>query len=193
MAAQVAGEPYYKEPAKPAPLLSIVALTYLDALAGTPTNTCFIGPRWAYRDDGFDNRLPAFQPKADACVISTLAPSRDWTFPELATTVFGVDVGKDVRRLGHLLIGYGHTMTLPQAEEMVEATESGVKTGMRINGLGDFFFVETGDPEDPVSLGGVACGGPNWRACVYQLDGGSRWGTGVRLLLRDVDPSKLGL
>ena len=137
------------------PLLSIVATTHLGATNSKKTSKCFTGQPWSYRDGDFDNWLQKDQPNADTGVISTLAVSRTWLFAEAARALPGVEQTVDIAALGRSLIACGYTMTLVQAEEMVETTERGEKTGMRTNRYGNFFFVETGNPNDPVSVGFV--------------------------------------
>lgn len=174
-------------------LFSVVATTNLGAVAGKKTKRCFpLGPRYAYRDDNFDSWLPANQPKADPCVIATLAPAKDWTLAEGAAAILGIGAGPDIVLLGKLLIEHGHTMTLAQAEKMVEATERGKQTDMRTNDYGNFFFVETDNPEDPVSVGYVYRAERAWYARVNRLGRGGRWSAGGRLLVRNLsDASKL--
>lgn len=176
-------------------LLSVVATTQLGAVAGKSTKRCFVGGIWSpdYRDKDIDSWFPANQPNAGACIISTLAPAKDWTFAEAVVAVLGVSANTPTKAMGELLIKRGHTVTLPQDEEMAEKTERGEKTGMRTDTYGNFGFVETGDPEDPVSVGYVYRGGRDWRARVVRLDRGFRWRADARLLVRNLDASKLGL
>ena len=169
-------------------LFSIAATTPLDAVAGKKTNQCFpIGERYAYRDNDFDNWLPANQPNADACVITTLVATESWTFAEAAARVLGIGAGTSILMLGDALIQNGHTMTLAQVEEMVEKTENGVKTEMRVDGYGNFFFVETEDPKNPVSVGNVVRDGRDWGARVRRLARGYRWRADIRLLVRNLE------
>jgi len=174
-------------------IFTVAATTNLRAITGKKTRDCFptSSPRYAYRGGDFDNWLPANQPNADACVITTLALAKEWTFVEGAATILGIGAGTGIALLGKSLIENGHTMTLVQAEEMVEKTECNEKTGMRTDGYGNFFFVETGDPENPVSVGFVDRGGRDWRARVFSLDFGGRWDAFSRLLVRNLDTSKL--
>ena len=189
-------DPFHPEiSAKLTTLFSVVATTNLGVVGRKKTAKCFpVGTRYAYRDSDFDNLLPASQPKADKCVIATLAPAKDWTFAEVAATILGIGAGTDVALLGKALIENGYTMTLAQAEEMVEKTERGEKTGMRTDGYGHFFFVETGDRKNPVSVGYVYRDGRAWYAFVRSLGLGFRWYADFRLLVRNLkDTSKLGL
>lgn len=176
-------------PAKSTPLFSVIATTNLGEIAGKKTEKCFTGSRYEYRDNDFDNWLPKDQPKTDACAITTLAPLRNWSFAGATAAVLGT--GTDITLLYKLLIGYGHTMTLAQAEEMVEATDRKEKTELRTDGYTNFFFVETGDEKDPVSVGYVLRDGRTWRAYVRRIDVGDRWGSDFRLLVRNLDTSKL--
>jgi len=173
------------------PLLSIVATTHLGATNSKKTSKCFTGQPWSYRDGDFDNWLQKDQPNADTGVISTLAVSRTWLFAEAARALPGVEQTVDIAALGRSLIACGYTMTLVQAEEMVETTERGEKTGMRTNRYGNFFFVETGNPNDPVSVGFVHRDRRVWDASLGRL--GRRWYADNRLLVRNLDASKLGL
>jgi len=181
-------------PAKPTPLLSIIATTQLGAVAGKLTRKCFVGQRWRKggRDKDFDNWLSANQSSAEKCAISTLAPSRDWMFEEGAATILGIGVGTDIVLLGKALIENDHTMTLAQAEEMVEKTERDEKTGMLTDGYANFFFVETGDEKNPVSVAHVSRDDSRWSAYVFRLVRGYRCYAARRLLVRNLsDASKL--
>ena len=125
--------------------------------------------------------------EADACIISTLGSTKDLSFAEIAAKVLGVGVNSSIRFLGTALIENGHTMTQAQAEEMVERTERGEKTRMRTDGYEKFFFVETGNPENPVRIDSVSRLG---------LGGGSlKLGhtcrVFYRLFVRNLDTSKL--
>lgn len=180
------------EPQKQSPF-SVTATTNLVALGEKKTAACFPKSRYIHRDGDFDNRLPATQPKADTCTISTLAFTKDWTFAEAAAKVLGIGAGTSIKLLGKALIENGHTMkSLAQAEIMVEKTERGDETGMRTDGYANFFFAETGNEDNPVSVGYVSRGGRDWSADVSSLGSGRRWSTGSRLLVRNLsDTSKL--
>lgn len=176
----------------PESLLSAVATTTLAAIVGKPTKKCFAGPRWAYRDGNLDHWLPTGQPDALACSVTTFVSSRERTFAKVAEKIVGLSIpGASTKLLGHELIRLGHTMTLAQAEEMVEATERGEKTGMCTRCWGNFIFVETGDEKDPVSVLRVYRSGRRWRAHVYRLDYGCMRDAEYRLLLRNSVASAL--
>ncbi len=172
--------------------LSVIATTQLDEAICKSTKDCFTGSRYAYRDGDFDCLLGKKQRPASASVISTIAFTKDWTFVEAAAKVLGIGAGSSVKLMGQALIENGHTMTLVQAENMVEATERGDKTGMRTDGYANFFFVETGNEEEPVSVANVNRDVSRWRAYVYRLGYGIRWNADNRLLVRNLDASKLG-
>ena len=123
-------------------------------------------------------------------VISTLAPSKRATFAEWAAAVLGVSTNTLIQTLGELLKERGHIMTEAQVEEMKKATDHGEKTGMRTDGWGNFYFVENEDGS--VSVGVVDRGRHDWGADVYSLDSDYRWFTVSRLLVRNLDASKLG-
>ena len=174
-------------------MFSVIATTNLGAVAGKPTKKCFVvGKRYYHRDRDFDNWLQANQPNADPCAIATLAPAKDWMFVEAAATVLGIGAGTDTVLLGKALIENGHTMTLAQAEEMVEKTERDEKTGMLTDGYANFFFVETGDEKNPVSVAHVSRDDSRWSAYVFRLVRGYRCYAARRLLVRNLsDASKL--
>lgn len=59
--------------------------------------------------------------------------------------------------------------------------------GMHIDGCGNFFFVETGYTENPVSVGCVGRGSRGWaRGGVSSLAYGNRWDADDRLLVRNL-------
>jgi|GEM_PF-1202822 len=163
------------------PLFSVIARTKLGAIDGKKTSKCFIGTRYYYRDVDFDNWLPTKQSPVAASVITTLEASRGWTFVQAASFVLGVSADTSVEMFAALLKEHGHTMTLAQAEDMVERTERGEKTDMRTDGWANFFFVENGDGS--VSVGGVDRDDRVWDACVYSLDDGYVWSAGSHLFV----------
>ena len=176
-------------PIKSTSLFSVIASTDLGAVVGKPTKQCFTGSRYAYRDGDFDPLLPADQPMAAACTVTTLVPAREATFAEWVRAILGVTADTPVEMLGPLLKERGHTMTLTQVEDMVEAAERKAKNGMRVDGWGNFFFMENEDGS--VSVGYVRRAGRGWSAYVFSLGRGSVWLVGSRLLVRNLDASKL--
>jgi hypothetical protein len=74
---------------------------------------------------------------------------------------------------------------------MEEATDRKEKTGMRTGGWGNFFFLENEDGS--VSVGNVSRVERAWHKHVNPLGDDDRWGTAYRLLVRNLDTSKLGL
>ena len=174
------------------PWLSVIATTPLDAVAGKSTKKCFVDQRrWVPRDADFDNLLSAEQPDTGPCVVSTIDSTKLWTFVEVAAKIVGLGAGTSVKLLGQALIKGGHTISLPQGEQMVELTETGVKTGMRVDGWSNCAFLETGDEENPIAVAYVYCDDPQWDADVHSLGDGGRWRAGRRLLVRNLDASKL--
>ena len=174
-------------------LLSIITSTSLGAVAGKPTKKCFAGSYYVYRDGNFDRWLPVDQPQATPCEITTLASAKDAIFVRWASTILGISASTPTKTLGSLLIERGHTMTLVQVENMVGRTENGEATGMRTDGYANFFFVETSNEDDPVSVADVLRDGSRWGANVDRLGRGGRWRVGFRLLVRNLDASRLGL
>ena len=186
-------KPQEKVATKPAPLFSVVATTNLVAVAGKKTAKCFVGSIWypGGRDSDFDSWSPANQAGTSACVVTALAPSRSWTFVEAILALPGIIKTTDVTDLGQQSIVRGYTMTLTQAEEMTRKTEQREATGLVTNGYGNFFLTETDDPRNPVSVGYVLRVERGWCASLDRLDCGFRWQAGRRLLVRNLDASKL--
>ena len=172
------------------PLFSISTITNLGSVDGKKTKRCFIGDRWCHRDKNFDNLLGETQPSTGPCTIATLVFSQEWTFVETAATILGIGVDTDAKLLGQLLIKRGHTITLPQSEEMMEKTNRGEKTDMCTDGYGNFFFVETGNQENPVSLGRVYGEERAWFADIGMISHDRRWFAASRLLLRNPEALK---
>lgn len=170
------------------PLFAVIATTEQGEISEKATKRCFAG--YTYRDDDLDRWLGAMQPASEAGVITTLGFKKGWLFAEAARALTGVEQAADMAALGRSLIENGYTMTLAQAEDMVERAKRGEQTGMRTDGYGNFFFVETGDPKNPVSVGHVFRY-DGWDAHVQRLGGDGRWGAGNRFLVRNLDASKL--
>jgi len=181
------------EEVKQASFFSIIASTALGAVAGKPTKKCFAGSYYAYRDTDFDRWLPADQLQATPCEITTLASAKDATFAQWVSTILGVSASTPTKTLGSLLIERSHAMTLVQADNVVGRTENGEATGMQTNGYANFFFVETGNEDDPVSVARVRRYDSRWNAYVDGLGDVIRWSAGGRILVRNLDASKLGL
>ncbi|MEO6536791.1 MAG: hypothetical protein ABIT47_03775 [Candidatus Paceibacterota bacterium] len=178
------------------PDLFASATTYaISAAAGKETKMCLVGEHWmGVRSGNFSKWLPAFQPKADASVITVLKPSGFWTFVDAVVSILKASPNTPPTTIGSLLKTHGHTMTLPQVELMVEATRRGQKTGMLTNGHANFFFLEKEDGS--ISLGSVTCAvnDPRWGQYIYELSkcGDYKQDDVYRLMLCNMDPSKLG-
>lgn len=136
-------------------LFSVVGTTILDQTDGKPMEKCFIGPRWAPRNKNYDGLVTGS--RANACVITALAPLRDWSFVTIAAFILGKNWNISTLDIGNLLIKSGYTAVPAQAEKLVEATDKHGTTGMCVDGYNNFLFVETGDPKDPVAVLGFCC------------------------------------
>lgn len=176
---------------EPTKLLSVIVTTNLGPVGSKKTVKCFIGSRWAYRDNDFDKWLAKNQSGAEACAVTTLVLSKEWVFIEAVRALPDAPQTNDVIELGNWLIRSGYTLKPQQVEDRVEATERGESTGLRTNSYGNFFFVETGDRTNPVSVGFVNRDGRGWGAFVYRLGDGLHWHAGSRLLVCNLDTSKL--
>lgn len=175
------------------PLFSVIAATEQGFIRVAETKTCFVDYTW--RDFDFDDRLPAEQPKSDPCVITTLGLKKDWLIIEAARALPGIEQTADIAALGRSLIANGYTMSLAQAEDMVERTKRGEPTGVNNVGSGNFFFVETSDESKPVAVAYVLRQHPDrpssWGAFFHELDFDNCWNVGHCLLVRNLDASKL--
>ncbi|OYV63215.1 MAG: hypothetical protein B7X03_02635 [Parcubacteria group bacterium 21-58-10] len=169
----------------------VIATTMLSLVTGKPTKKCFPRSRYAYRGGEIDDWLPKEQPETLVCVITTFAPPLKATFVEWAAAILSVPVNTPTRALGSLLVERGHTMTLVQAEDMMEQTKKGGLTGVRTDGWDNFFFVETGNEDDPVSVARISFSKSRWEAGVLRFNSSFEWAAGHSLLVRSSDASKL--
>lgn len=175
--------PMFMSP-RPVPLFSVLGTTSIAAACGKPIKNCFTGERWGRFENEFAAWLPANQPPADACVITTLRTERTVTLPEWSAAVIGgIKMSTDAVTVSSLLMSYAYDMTLEQVELMVEATERGVKTNMRTDSFGNFFFVQTGNKESPVQVGRAYRDSRDWGERLFKLDSSLRFRAGSILLV----------
>jgi len=174
---------------KPGVIFLAVATTELGAVGAKRTEECLTGPRWNCRDKTLIRQFPVNQPKRDACVITTLAPSYAWTFAEAAVAVVGLRADANIGPglLGEFLIKYRKTLTLAQVEKMAEGTmamRDDEYAAMRVDGLTNFAFVETGNKNNPVAVIGVCRRAfRTWNARVREFIDGSVQINGDRLIV----------
>ena len=168
----------------PPPLFTFVTTTQLGPTGEKKTSKCFTGALYVHRDFDFNTWLPAKQSPTMASIVTTLASSRDWTFIQAAALVLGVSTETSVITLGNLLKERGHTMTLVQAEDMVERTERAEKTGLLTDGGTNFFFVE--DEDGRISVGRVVREVRGWGTYVYSLGSRGVWGYDNRFLISNL-------
>lgn len=180
---------------KPDVMFLAVATTKLGPVGAKRTRKCFAGPRWVSRDETIDKQFPISQPRAGACVITTLAPSQEWTFREASAAVLGLreDINTGLRSiglLGRLLIQHRNTLTLAQFEKMAEDTAAMCDdeyANMRVDGLANFAFVETGDKNNPVAVMEVCRRAfRSWATHVRVFGDGSVQNRGDRLIVPDL-------
>lgn len=165
-------------------LFSVVAETELGAVAGKNTEQCFTGSRYAFRDGDFDRWLPAYQPKAGVCTVTTLSPKKGTTFVEWVIALFDAPTDTSVEILSKLIKKCGYVMTLTQAEEIVKAAERTPNSNMRTDGFNNFFFVENEDGNISVAF---VHHNSRWSADIARLDDDHRWSDGF-LLVRNLPP-----
>ena len=180
-----------KKPAESTLTFSVVATTELGPVGGRHTKMCLTGSRYAFHDPDFRNWLPKEQAAAGGCVITALSPSQCWVFMSVVNFVLGTGVDTGTAELGKLLVKGGHLMTLVQAEEMVERTEKGEDTGLRTDVYGNFFFTKISDPKNPVAVCRLSRDGRLWQDSLHRLDNGMRQAPHSRILIPNLDVSKL--
>ena len=180
-----------KKPAASTLTFSVVATTELGPVGGRETEKCFAEPRYAPRDPDFRNWLPKEQAAAGGCVITALSPSQCWVFMSVVNFVLGTGVDTGTAELGKLLVKGGHLMTLVQAEEMVARTEQGEDTGLQTGVYGNFFFTKTSDPKNPVAVCRLSRDGRLWQDFIHRLDDGMRQASHSRILIPNLEASKL--
>lgn len=127
---------------------------------------------------------------SDGSTITVLTPTRAATFVEWFTAAMGMPVETPVETVAKLLKEHGHLVNPTQVEEMKKRTDRGELTGMRVDGWGNWFPHQDGDS---VSVGRAIRAGLRWYVYVYGLAGGDRWNVDRRVLLCNLDASKLGL
>ena len=123
----------------------------------------------------------------NGCVITTSVSAQDLTFAEVATAILGSDV-MDINpiKINELLIKKGHTMTLTQVEKMVEATERGDETGMRIDDeYGSSFLVKGANRNNLVLVDLVDRDAGFWHPYVLRVSDYYRLRANSRLLVRN--------
>lgn len=149
----------------------VVATTELGAVGAKRAEECFTGSRWGDNND-IGYRFPN-SPRTDACVITTLAPSYQWTFADAAAAVLGVSASFGHKRLEELLIKRGKTLTLAQLEKMAEstkATTSDEYANMRIDGRPNFAFVKAKEKYYPILIVSVRHLVSGWNTEIFRPD-----------------------
>ncbi|MFA6408097.1 MAG: hypothetical protein WCW36_01295 [Candidatus Paceibacterota bacterium] len=173
------------------PLFTPVATIELAGTKEKETFRCFTAG-FARRDAKFDYWLSKSQPAAGLCAITVcIPPIGGLSFADSIRWLPGVEQVGDIVVLGRSLIASGYTMVLPQVEAMVKKTRNGEYIGFCVSSHGsNFFLVETGDPEEPVSIGCILCDTRDWCADIVRLGRGNCWDANDRLLVRNLDLSK---
>lgn len=140
------------------------------------TKDCFMD--FAYRDSDFDALLPKKQPEQSGAV-SVIIRDKDQTFLEMAQEYLGTQDPHKIKQ---------YCLTLPMVEKLIEEHSDELRT----DGYANFFFVETGNDKDPVSVAIVSRVTSGWYAGARRLGRGRRWFADFRLLVANLDTSTLG-
>ncbi|MFA6408321.1 MAG: hypothetical protein WCW36_02540 [Candidatus Paceibacterota bacterium] len=119
----------------------------------------------------------------DRSIATILAFPESWTAREIAVDALGAT---NVRNI----IDCGYALSKEQAQEMADViTSCDGGTGIR-NWVGHHFLVETGDPNEPVSVGYIARGKTARYVCVSRFGLGCRHEKCFGLIVRNLDLAK---
>lgn len=158
-------------------VLTSVGETRLSEIMGKPTRECRANPLWGgdrYDVPLDDSWLPVNQPTAAPCIVTALTPSRIWNPIEAAVTILRKRISMarlSLHFVGLSIIRAGYVFTLPQVGALIEMTERGEKTGIPVDGRGTLFFMGTGSPLGPISVGCVRRSQPRcWPIRLYTTD-----------------------
>lgn len=135
------------------------------------TKDCF--KDFVYRDSDFDALLPKKQPEQSGAV-SVIIRDKNQTFLEMAQEYLGTQDPHKIKQ---------YCLTLPMVEKLIEEHSNELRT----DGYANFFFVETGNEDNPVSVACVDRGDSRWCAHVSWLGYDCRWDAAFRLLVRNLD------
>lgn len=128
---------------------------------------------------------------SDGSKITVLTPSKAGTFVEWFSAALNVPADtSSAQSIAKLLIDRGHLVSEPQIKEMKKRTDRGEPTGMRTDGWGNWFPRKNGNS---VSVGSVTRDRLRWYGHDCDLASSRRWDAENRILLCNLDPSKLGL
>ncbi len=127
---------------------------------------------------------------SDGSTITVLTPERSGTFVEWLTAAMGVWPDTSVEAVAQLLRERGHLINSAQVEEMKKRTDRSEKTGMRTDGWGNWLPRTDGDH---VTVGRVHRSHLLWHDYNFGLGGSSGWHPDHRILLCNLDPSKIGI
>lgn len=142
------------------------------------TKDCLAGSSWYYRDSDLDAWLPKKQPAQEG-KVTVIIRDKEQTLLEMAQEYLGTTDPEKIKP---------YCLTLPMAEKMIEERSAELRT----DGYANFFFVETGNEEEPVSVADVDRGDPRWYANVRRLGSDDRWHADRRLLVCNLDTKTLG-
>lgn len=163
-------------------LLTLVKTITTPAIAGKKTANCFTNKsRYYYRDPDLDNWLLKDQPSQPEGKFSVQQLAQPATFKQ-AVGSFLV-VSGNIQTLSGLLKERGCITTLPTIESLIERQESGEDVGLRIDGWGNFFFVENED--ESVSVVHASRHGGQWFVYIYRLDDDIVWRADIRFFFRN--------
>lgn len=134
------------------------------------TKDCF--KDFYYRDSYLNKWLPKEQPAREG-EVTVLSLDKEMTFLEMAEHFLGTKDPAEIKK---------YTLTLPMVEKLVENAEA---NGLRIDGWGNFFFVENADGS--VSVANVNRNASQWNVNVNELADSYRWHADNRLMVWQLD------
>ncbi|MHB0865337.1 MAG: hypothetical protein ACYC1Y_00290 [Minisyncoccota bacterium] len=119
-----------------------VAKFWIPGVPGKKTAHCFTGSEYEVREPAIDRDFMEYQPETAprSLMVRRVAyatPPCEW-----AASILGVSEDAPIDALELFLQGGNCLLTLPQIEMVVTLTNSGVYTGVRLDGWGNFAFVQ---------------------------------------------------
>jgi hypothetical protein len=171
------------------PLFKHVIDMTIGPMDARPTSACLFSSLWKNRPEEFGKWLLPDQPATSTCRLTVLDTRWPATYQDWAAALLQVRSYTREAELERLLLERGYTLSLPQAERLVQRADQWITSGLVLGEPGNFLL--TPNAVGGISVVNIRCDAQHWEPYLKGFSSEHPRVAGCRLIVVNLDEGTL--